>query len=964
MSIVKTCGVETRRVLMAPLGVLVLGFVLFSSAVGQETSGTIYGIIADPTGALIPGAQITVTNRQAVQSTAISDLGGRYTLQLPPGEYLVEVKAEGFETSAPAVVEIRAGRTLSHNIHLELAVVEEQVRVSDTSTLDTEPSSNASAITLRGSSLDSLSDDPEDLTDDLAALAGPSAGPDGGEIYIDGFSGGKLPPKSSIREVRINQNPFSAEYDRIGFGRIEIFTKPGTGDLHGEARFYFGDSLFYAKNPFAAEKPDFQRRMLEGTLSGPLSQKSSFTLQFERRDIGQTAVINAIVLDPGLMPVAYRNSILNPTTNTEASVRLDYQASENHTLTGRYEWEKNTETNAGLASFSLPSTAYNSDEREHLLQFTETAILSPRAVHEFRFQYRRSHDVLLGVDSSSTLSVPEAFVGGGSTMGLSGLTENRFELHDMFSLIRRRHTLKFGGRLRIINESNRAMENYNGVYTFTSLSAYQATEAGLRNGLSGTEIRAIGGGASQFALTSGNPVAELTQLDTGLFVQDDWRVRNDFALSTGLRFEKQNNINDWRSWAPRVGIAWAPRGGREQPLAVIRAGFGLFYDRIRENLVLDTKRLDGVSQQQFLIPNPDFYPYVPAASELSGLAQEQVIRVLGDGLRAPFMQQVALTVERQFLKKMTVSASYIDTRGVSSLRSQNINAYLPGTYDSSVPGSGVRPVAGGNVYAYESNGRFRQNQFITNVNANLSKRFVFQGYYAWGIAMSDTDGAKTFPANLYDLSSEYGRAGYDVGHRAFIGGTLTGPLGFVLNPFIIAHTGGPFDITTGNDYNGDSVFNDRPAWATDMNRPSVVRTQWGNFDTLPLPEQTMIPRNLGNSPSMFAVNLRLSKAFGFGSRVASSAPNTPSMSSGMPGGHGPGGGHGGHHHDDGSPSSERRFAVTFSVAARNLFNRVNLDTPVGNLSSPVFGRSTSIHGFGHGSASANRTVDFQMRFRF
>lgn len=924
----------------------------------QQKPGTLSGVISDPTGALIPNAQLSATDSLGATTTAFSDASGIYTLTLLPGDYRIEVSAAGFQKSSASVLRIVSGRMLKHDVRLELAVVTEEVRVSEISAPSADPGSNASAITLSGSSLESLADDPQELTEDLMALAGPSAGPEGGELYVDGFSGGKIPPKSSIREIRLNQNPFSAEYDRIGFGRIEILTKPGAEEFHGEARFNFGDSRFYARNPFAAEKPAFQRRVFEGTFTGPLNRNSSFTLQLEQRNIGQTAVINALMLDGNLNPVTYRNSVLNPTTNSEINARIDYQLTQNHTLTMRYEWEKDTEDNAGLDSFSLPSTAYDSDEREHLFQFIETAILSPSALNELRFQYRRSHDVLRGLNSAPTLEVPEAFVGGGSTTGLSGLTENRYELHDVLSLIRGRHSLKMGGRFRAINESNRSMENYNGVFTFTTLDAYRITEAGLRDGLSASQIRANGGGASQFTLASGNPVAEVIQVDTGLFLQDDWRVRNDFTLSAGLRFEKQNNIHDWRSWAPRVGMAWAPRGsGGQQPLLVVRAGFGLFYDRIRESLVLDTRRLNGLSQQEFIIPNPDFYPTVPALTDLSGFTQQQVVRKLGTRLQAPFTRQFALTLERQFFNRFMVSGTFTNSMGVDSLRSQNINAFLPGTYDSSIPGSGVRPFPGGNIYAYESNGRFRQNQLVTNVNARISKGYVLQGYYAWGSAMSDTDGAQSFPGNPYNPASDFSRAGFDVGHRAFISGTITAPFGFLFSPFIVAHSGAPFDITTGEDLNGDSLFNDRPGWPTDLSRSSVVKTKWGTFDTHPQAGQTTIPRNLGSSPGMFGVNLRVSKLFGFGAHVASSEAGGQTVQSG----HGPG--HGGHHEQD-TGASDRKYTLTFSVAARNLFNRVNLDTPVGNLSSPLFGHSTSIHGYGHGSASANRTIDLQLRFSF
>lgn len=934
-------------------------------AFAQVKLGTISGVVSDPTGALIPNAQVAVTSSGGLVTSAVCDAKGVYVLQLPAGEYSVEVSAAEFENSAPTLVKITAAQTVLHDVRLQMAVVKEQVRVSDTATtLDVEPTNNASAITLKGSDLDTLSDDPEDLTEDLTALAGPSAGPDGGEIYVDGFSGGKLPPKSSIREIRVNQNPFSAEYDRIGFGRVEILTKPGTAEFHGDARFNFGDSLFYSRNPFATVKPDFQRRIFEGTLSGPLKGKASFTLQVEQRSIGQTAVIIAQVLDANFNPAVYRDSILNPTSNTEISGRLDYQLSPNHTLTGRYEWEKDAETNAGLDVFSFPTTAYNSDEREHLVQVTETAIFSPRMVHEVRFQYRRSHDVLRGLSDAPTIEVPDAFFAGGSSMGLSGLTENRYEFHDVLSLVLDAHSLKLGGRLRVINERNRSMENYNGLFTFTSLEAFRITETGLRDGLLPAQIRALGGGASQFALASGNPTAELTQVDTGLFVQDDWRVRNNLTLSAGLRFEKQNNISDWKSWAPRLGLAWAPGSGPgRQPIAVIRAGFGMFYDRIRESLVLDARRLNGIAQQEFLIPNPDFYPNLPSPAQLAGSNQQQVVRVLGDGLRAPFIQQFALTVERQFFQRLTVSTSYMNSRGVDSLRSTNLNAFLPGTYDAFVPGSGVRPFPGGNIYAYQSTGRFQQHQLLANVNARIGRRSTLFGYYTWSTAKSDTDDAQTFPGNPYSLAAEYGRAGFDVRHRAFLGGTLTGPFGFALSPFIVMHSGAPFDITTGDDWNGDSLFNDRPAWATDLNRASVMRTRWGVLDRLPLSGQVIIPRNLGDSPGMFAVNVRASKSFGFGSKNESASIGMPSSGGlGVPASHGPGG-HGGHHDGENS-STDRKYTLTFSVSARNLFNRVNYDTPVGNLSSPLFGQSTSIHGFGHGSASANRTLDFQVRFSF
>lgn len=942
-----------RRIRFAPmLCVLFVSTLGSGSLYPQSKAGAISGVVSDSTGALIPGATILLEGPDGRDQSVTSDGLGHYSFSdLAAAQYGMSVSAPGFTVAAGLVVNVVSARAITRNVQLEIAVVEQQVEVLAGAVLDTEPSNNASALTLSGSALQTISDDPDDLAQDLQLLAGPSAGPEGGEIYVDGFSGAKLPPKSAIREIRVNQNPFSAEYDRLGYGRVEILTRPGADKFHGEARFNFGDSIFNSRNPFAPIKPEYQRRTLEGTLGGPISKKASFTFQFGRRDIGQAALINAMVLDSGLNPIHYRQSILNPRTNTEIGGRLDYQPSPNHTLVGRYEWEKNVQTNAGLDTFSMASRAYKLDEREHAIQLIETAILGPSAVNEIKFQYRRNYDTNQAVNSDPSVQVPDAFTAGGSSMTLNSLVENRYELQELLSLSRGKHTLKFGGRIRAINESNASGENYNGVFTFRSLDAYRITQAGLLAGLTPAQIRAQGGGASQFAISAGDPMARITQFDVGLFLQDDWRIGNNLTLSGGLRYENQTNIDDWRSWAPRLGLAWGiPGKGPDKPFAVLRAGFGVFYDRIREGLVLDSRRLDGVHQQEYLIPNPDFYPNVPAPDSLSVFVRDQAIRKIASDLRAPDTQQFALSLERQFPQNTTISVSYMNTRGVDALRSRNMNAPLPAT--------GLRPLPGGNIYVYESTGRFQQQQFVANVNARISQRFNLFGNYTWSKARSDTDGAGTFPSDPYDVKAEYSRAGFDVRHRAMIGGSIATPLGLLFNPFVVMHSGTPFNVIIGQDLNGDSIFNDRPAWATDLGRPSVVQTRWGNFDMQPGAGQTIIPRNLGDSPGMVAFNLRLSKAFGFGERTGNmreSGQGAPPMG-GAPGG--------GHYHGSDAVAADRRYSLTLSVSARNLFNIVNLDTPVGNLSSPLFGTSTAIHGFGPGGGSANRTIDLQVRFAF
>ena len=951
------------------LGRLAVLAVLFACTAvalhGQVDTGTVTGVITDQSGAVIPGMQITLSRRDGLSLTSTSDGQGLYSFpELPTGEYRAQVTANGFAAYEARGLKVAAGAGLTHNVELAVAATTQVVTVADTMQLDVELSNNAGALVLSGSDLNALSDDPDDLAEDLQALAGPAAGPNGGEIFVDGFSGGKLPPKSAIREVRVNQNPFSAEYDRLGFGRIEILTKPGADQLRGEALFNFGDSLFNSRNPFLPNKPPYQRRRIEGSLGGPLTRSSSFLFQAERRYIGETSVINALVMDPTFAVIPFHGAVLSPTVNTEVSLRLDQQLNSNNTLAGRYEWEQTTRNNAGLDVFSLPSRALNGENRDQVLQITETAVFSSRAIHELRFQYRRSNGITHPLSAEPAVQVMDAFSAGGSSAGFSGSKQNRWELTDMLSLSRSGHTIKLGGRARGIAQSDRSGQNYNGVFTFTSLDAYRITGLGLRDGLTPQQIRALGGGASQFSVIAGDPLTDVRRTDAAVFAMDDWRVLPHVMLSAGLRYEVQNNIANRSSFAPRLGLAWAPAArGQQQAHTVIRAGFGMFYDRVGTDLTLDAKRLDGVHQQQYLVPDPDFYPNVPSATSLSGNLRQAAIRTIDRNVRAPYTAQAALTIERQLPKNATLSLTYTNLRGVHTLLSRDINAPFPGTYNPLVSESGTRPFGGGDIFRYESTGVFRQNQFIVNVNARVNGRLGLFGYYSWNKANSDTDGAGSFPANQYDLGKEYGRAGFDVRHRAFIGGSIAAPYGISLSPFLVASSGGPFNITLGRDLNGDSLFNDRPAWATDPDLPSVVRTSYGAFDSNPMPGQTVIPRNLGTGPGRFMVNLRLSKSFGFGERASPAVQDVGQASPGPPmaGAHG---GHGGHG-SPGGPAAGNRYSFTFSISARNLLNRVNLAAPVGNLSSPLFGESVALGGYGHpGSVSANRTVELQVRFSF
>ncbi|HEU4596055.1 MAG TPA: carboxypeptidase regulatory-like domain-containing protein [Pyrinomonadaceae bacterium] len=979
----------------------------------QQSQGTLRGKVTDELGGLVVGATVTAADASGVEKTATTDEEGNYAFTaLPPGAYTVRVAASGFGLYENLGVEVTAGRTEPLDIVLTVAIEQEEVTVTAESPVSTDPEGQAGAVVLRGEDLDALPDDPDDLAEALQALAGPSVGAEGGaEIFLDGFTGGRLPPKESIREIRINRNPFSAEYDRLGYGRVEIFTKPGTDKYRGQAFFNFNDESLNSRLPNAPRRAPYQSRRYGGNVSGPLSaRRASFFFDFERRETDENEVINAIILDPlTLEPTAFDQVVLTPQERTSFGPRLDYQINASNTLVARYTYERGSNINEGVGGFSLPERAFDTSNTEHRLQLTETAIINQKVINETRFQFIRERRRQEGGTTEPTLRVLEAFTGGGAQAGRSATDEDRFELQNYTSWTAGNHSLKAGARLRSIRIRDVSLQNFGGTFTFggglapqldandevvldaggspvivsiSSIERFRRTRAFQLEGLSAAEIRARGGGATQFSVTGGNPEVRVSRTDFSPFIQDDWRMRPNLTLSLGLRAETQTNLGGNLDLAPRVAFAWAPgAGGGRQQTTVIRGGFGIFYERFREGLTLQALRFDGSNQRQFLVTSAtaggfdvlDLFPAVPTTEQLTAFQIAPTVRRIEDGIRTPYTMQTAISIERQLPYRSTISVNFINARTLHVLRSRNINAPLPGTFTPGVQGSGVRPFPGqGSIFQYESSGRFNQQQLIVNFNTRFSTRFTLSANYTLNRARGDAEGAGTFPVNQYDLSGEYGRSLQDIRHRFFLFGTINAlPWGIRLNPMLVANSGRPFNITVGRDLNGDTLFTERPAFANDLSRPGVVVTPFGTFDPNPTAGQTIIPRNFGTGPSFFAVNLRASKTVGFGGVVADARAGEGGGGGGR-GGRGSGGGGGrrggGGRGGGGEGQTEQRYSLTFSVNVQNLLNNTNLGTPVGNLSSPLFGQSFSSagrFGAGGGSQSAgNRRIELQVRFGF
>ena len=967
----------------------VLVFSLFQfctmAASGQTASGSLRGQVSDPSGAAIPNASVVLTPA-AAGSTPIKAQAngqGQYEFKgLAPGQYTLNAVAQGFSVYENDNVVVPANQSLVLNVPMTIEVEQQKIQVEDTApTVDVNPSNNAGAITITGKELEALPDDPDELLTDLQALAGPSAGPNGGQLYIDGFTAGQLPPKESIREIRINQNPFSAEYDKLGYGRIEVFTKPGTDKFHGQLQVNGNDSAFNSPNPFGgANQPGYDSTQFSGSVGGPINKKSSFFFDFQRRNINDLSAVNAITLDPStLTEVPVVEAVPYPRHRTNLTPRIDYQLSKNNTLTVRYQYYRNTEDNDGIGQFTLPSQAYNSDSTEHTLQISDTQVIGAKIVNELRFQYLRELDNQIAQSTQPTLNVLGSFDGGGNNQQDILDHQDHYELQNYTSIIHGNHTVKFGARLRGIRDANSQTSGFNGEFTFSSLLP-DAQEAGCvpTPGQApcpisyATAIQNMGNTttpiATQLTFTKGSPPLVVGNFDAGLYYQDDWKVRSNITLSYGLRFESQTGIQDHADWAPRFGFAWGVGGKSAPPKIVLRGGFGIFYDRFLEEQILEAERLNGITQEQFVIDNPQ----CPSLTDFSSCTGAVVPATpttyqISPRLHAPYTTQTAISVERQLTKVSTLNVTYLNSRGFDQLLTINADAPFPGT-----PCSPTCGIPASNLYRYVSEADFRQNQLIANTNWRIGSKVQFFGYYVLNYANSDTSGVSSFPSNSYNISADYGRASFDMRNRFFLAGSFALPYNFRLSPFMVLSSGSPFNITTRNDLNNDSIFNDRPGLVSTATCPSSVTltptsniycTPLGTFNAAPTAGEKLVPINYVIGPSHEVVNLRLTRTFGFGPKA--SGPT------GTQGHGGPGGG--GHGHGPlfgggpmGIPSgSDRRYNLSLGVSARNVFNKVNFGNPSGILGSRFFDTSNGLASNGpFSNGAANRRIDLIATFSF
>ena len=940
---------------LLPVLLMLLTASLISAQSAQVTSSTqVKGRVMDSTGSIMLGVQIKVYQGDKVVKEGTTAATGDFEIPLEAGEYKLELTAPDFEKYTEVVNVTPGMGPLS--ITMLLAQITQNVEVNtDRNEISIDPDSSLNTTVLDKEFIETLPDDEDELATYLQQIAGSRGGTGGGgNFVIDGFGGGRVPPKDQIQEIRINNNPFSSEFSGVGYGRVEIITKPGTGDYRGNLNFEFRDESLNARNPFSPTRPPSQMRNFNSNFSGPIIRnKLTLNLNARHLDNENSDTIRAIL--PGGEQLS--QAVVIPNQNRRLEGRSQLALTANNTMYMNFNLLKTDATNQGVGNFNLESRASERHNRSTDLQFREVAILTKSTVHEVRFAYSHDRAQTTPKTTAIAINVLDSFFGGGS-QNRSWNNNRDTEFGNLLMYSGKKWTLKTGFQSMYRIRHSLSENNFVGTFTFSSLNCRIPNPVDPKDDPCAGAYSA--GRPTTFSRTQGDPRLDVNQFEYGTFFQSDWKMTQKFNLSLGARYEGQTNISDHNNIDPRMGFAY-----QLAKTAALRGGAGVFHQRFDENTVEQLLRLDGTRQEQIVIRYPTFCLDLTCLN-FSGMGTSNTppsLRVRAPELVTPYNINTSLSLEKSLPKGLGLTFSWDATRGVHLYRSRNLNAPLPGApLNPARPGTFLPPdPTKGNINQLESTGTSLSNNYTIGFRQQIRNKWNLNlfGNYTLGNNNSDTDNAFNTPADNYNLRGEWGRSGQDTRHRFFTGTNFRLPWGVNVNTNVNWSSSRPYNITTGLDNNGDTVLNDRPEGVkrNSGKGPGLFNMNMGFQKTVVLksPEKPTIPANNGANPfaSSFAEPQR-----GGGGGVPVGGGDFGGQRGNFPGGQRGGGqrGQGGRGPDGGGFNQQRGPSVTFRIQVQNVLNNQQLNSYSGVMTSPFFGKANS--------ARNPRQVEAGLRFNF
>jgi len=833
---------------LAMLLVVVASTVAFADKPGTAVAPpqpSVQGVVADPSGAIIPGAEIDVLDASGTVTGTVHSAGdGSFQIAVPhSGSYTLVVSEPGFDTVRnpveipPATLSVTRTSTVPVRIVMPIARLATNVRVNADSSEDlSSPEDNHDSSVMTAGELKKLPIFDNDYATAMSAFLDDSATATGGSgLIVDGAEANRATVSASaVQEVRINQDPYSAQYYWPGRGQMEIITKSAADHYHGQFNFYFRDSAMNAQNALAASKPHEQRRIYEGSSTGPIRYipKSSFLVSFNRAEEDRDSVVSATV-PTGLLQA----NVTSPTRETDFSVRAARQFSDRHSAYAEYSYEDWNGQNQGVGGQTLAAAGYRSEYHEDDLRLHVDSTLSAVLLNQLSVIGEHDSNTHANAEEAPRVNVAGDFTGG-SAQGDSLSTEYNFRLFDMVTWTHGRHMVKAG--IGVPHVSRRAYDdntNALGTYTFSPTLAADGVTV-LTSALDNYSTNHPSG----FTQNSGDSHFIYHQQEMGAFVQDQWKITDRFSVTPGLRYDWQNFLAEKRlGFSPRVSFAWVLD---EDAKVVVRGGGGIYYDRFGSGPLLDLVRYENARRRAVQLSlDPASQPdtgCVPITDCVTLEEQPPYLAQLMPGAKLPYQLQYGLSIERQLGQHATGIVSVYSARGIDEFRSIDINAP---TLES---GYTVRPNPEfGMIRQMQPAGFFAGNGFDISYRGEFNKYFTGFGRYTWSHYDSNTGGIGWFPQNQYAPNDEWSRAGFDRRQRFGLYAMFNSKSVFNLSTGVFANSGAPWTITTGTDPYGDSLFNARPDG---------------------------VERNSETMPSYVDVDLRWGHDFAFTTNKADDAP--------------------------------------------------------------------------------------------
>ena len=756
-----------------------LSFVILLLAASARAQVAVTGTVVDPSGAAVAHARVSLHGVLA----ATSDDSGRFHIEgVAIGRNAIAVDAgQSFAPLRRNVDVVPAMPPLT--LQLRLAAVQESVEVTgDEVRPSVDTAANLDSTTVSGEALDQMPVFDQDFVGALTQFLDPGSIATGGTtILVDGVevkSAGV--PKSAVQEININDDPYSAESNRPGRGRIEIITKPGSGHLRGTFGFTFRNAALASRSYFASVKPPEQREAAEGVLSGPVGRSgaTSFLFTFSRQTDDASAVIHAITPSG-----PFDQNVAAPSNRSELMARVTHDWNERHRGSLQVNWQRQVNTLQGAGGVVLPQAGVDSSSREDDLYFTVHSVLTPARLNQFQLTLEFDREPSTSVSAAPAIIVRDAFVAGGA-QATQLRTESGGKLNDIVTLSRKNQVIKFGVQVPNLNRrvwTDRT--NQGGTFSFATLADYGA------------------GHPYAYSVQQGPGRVAFWWREYGAFVQDQISLAPNLQASVGLRYDWQAFFHDANNVSPRASLAWAPRKNGK---TVVRAGGGVFYDRSGVAPVAALMLHDGSTLRSYTILNPSYPDPFAGGVSLAGLPVN--VTELAPDIQIPYTIQYSAGVEQALTKSAAIVVGYRGSRGHHLFRSVDVNAPLLPDF-TAVPDPRF-----GHVQQIRSDGSLRSDAIETTLRGKAGKHFSGQVQYTFSRTLNDTGGIFWYPANQYaPADAEWGAADFDVRHRLNVLATFdAGSWGKVGLSGRFA-SGLPYTMTAGEDLFHTALSNARPA---------------------------------------------------------------------------------------------------------------------------------------------------------